>query len=142
MAQTEVSLVDAIDINTAAVACSQKNFQQSRHSKKLRAIHADYKQYLENILDGYYQLIVCNPPYHETAKEYRSSFRQIAREEKNFDLVHFISLALRKSPIVIITIPDRKYTALMIQCYAAIPKFNVMDLFYRSSITICVFGIE
>lgn len=134
--------VDAIDVNEHAVQCSRYNFLRSSNSDKLLAIQADYKTYLSNISKGYYQMIVCNPPYHETAKEYRSVFRQLAREEKSFDLPYFIHLSLQKSRKVVISIPEKKYTSLIIHCYAYIPYFKIDQVFQRSSVLVCVFGLE
>lgn len=71
--------VEAIDIDSAAVAQCRDNITQSPFSN-IRVTMQDVKAALSaNVIENQYELIVCNPPYFNAAVACRNQQRQTAR---------------------------------------------------------------
>lgn len=93
----------AIDINAEAAKLTQENFKNSIFSERLKAVHADFKNFKsENLFD----FIVSNPPYFE---ENTSSKDILARQkvELSFqNLIENASALLFKTGIFSVIIPS------------------------------------
>lgn len=71
--------IDAIDINTDAVALANANFQLSNWSDRLRARHSDLSTYTS--ADKSYTDIISNPPYHNSSHLPSDSLQAISRHD-------------------------------------------------------------
>jgi len=87
------SQIDAIDIDANAIAQCQDNIMHSPFTN-INAQHIDINQYRLNS-SSYYDLIVSNPPYFESAVECRDQQRQQARYTENLDHIQLITTAKR-----------------------------------------------
>ena len=64
MAQRSAAkVIDAVELNKAAYQQAKENFKTSNWSDRLFCYHASFQAF-SNDMQGNYDLIVCNPPFH------------------------------------------------------------------------------
>lgn len=79
--RSEVSMVDALELDDNAYEQAAENFENSPWNDRLLCYHAHLYEFVTEIEDQY-DLIVCNPPYFETGSPTSSSSRDQARYEE------------------------------------------------------------
>jgi len=109
------SQIDAIDIDANAIAQCQDNIIQSPFTN-INARHIDIKQYRLNS-PLYYDLIVSNPPYFESAVECRDPQRQQARYTENLSHLQLVTTAKR------LLKPDG--------CFCVVLPYHLSDIFIK-----------
>jgi len=103
-AQRSKAMITAVDVNEYAVKCANLNFKNSKFSNQLFAQQLNVKDIKGNIQ---YDLIVSNPPFHESNKTL-SIHRDLARNHANVFLnVFFSSLkeVIKSNGVVVVVIP-------------------------------------
>ena len=76
--RSEVSVIDAVEINNKAFAQAKDNFNLSIWSNRLFCHHSCFKDFCTNI-ERRYDLIISNPPFHKSTNRFSSSDRNMAR---------------------------------------------------------------
>lgn len=85
--------IDAIDIDMQAVLqCRENSFNAD--FKNIKPLNIDVNQF-KTTERGYYDLIVTNPPYFQSAVECRSSERQLARYTESLNYQQLIDVVKR-----------------------------------------------
>ncbi len=83
MAQRTNSEIDAIEIEEKAFLQAKENFKNSIFSNRIQITHTAIQEYNPN---KRYDLIICNPPYFETALKSQDSNRNLARHNDSLSL--------------------------------------------------------
>lgn len=87
------SHIDAVDIDARAIMQCQDNIAQSPFDN-ITAQRIDINHYASTC-QSYYDLIVTNPPYFQSAVECRNQQRQIARYTETLDHVQLVNVVKR-----------------------------------------------
>ena len=79
MAQRSAAkVIDAVELNEAAYQQAVKNFKESNWSDRLSCYHASFQEF-SNDMEGDYDLIVSNPPFHISTQKTVLEDRGMAR---------------------------------------------------------------
>ncbi len=110
IAQRSSAIIDAIEIDELAFQEASQNFQSSKWSNRLNAIH----QSLQTFVIGSnkkYDCIVSNPPYFDTYANYSiaNAQRKLARQDANLpfeDLAKAVQYLLSETGSFWLILPD------------------------------------
>ncbi|MFX3626010.1 MAG: tRNA1(Val) (adenine(37)-N6)-methyltransferase [bacterium] len=103
------AIIDAIEIDTAAANCAQKNFSNCKWNYKLALYNEPIQKYT-NIGVILYEYIVCNPPYFEpspTTREDRVNARTTAALTHE-DLLYYADKLLDGRGIFGVVLPEQE----------------------------------
>ena len=95
--------IDAIDIDEAAVEQAADNFRSSPWSEHLHAFHARLQEW-----QGFYSLIVSNPPYFRNSLKNPDKARELARHTDTLsytELLHHSARLLHKEGRLCLILP-------------------------------------
>lgn len=81
-------LISAIELNEAAVAQAQDNFNASPWRERLHCIHSSLQEFEP---EATYDLIVCNPPYFEDSPFLEDKGRTQARVNKSLSVPEILA---------------------------------------------------
>ncbi|MBQ8939785.1 MAG: methyltransferase [Paludibacteraceae bacterium] len=99
------ALIDAIDIDKAAVEQAAENFAASPWSDRLHAFHAHLQEWQSH---SAYSLIVSNPPYFQNSLKNPDKGRQTARHTDTLsfsELIHHSTRLLSENGILALILP-------------------------------------
>lgn len=110
------ALIDAIDIDKAAVEQAAENFAASPWSDRLHAFHARLQEWQSHsvpslegrVREGFYSLIVSNPPYFQNSLKNPDKGRQTARHTDTLsfsELIHHSTRLLSENGILALILP-------------------------------------
>ncbi len=108
--------IDAIDIDTASIEEATFNFSQSTWSKRLSAIHVDFKEFHTS---EKYDLIICNPPYFVDSLVSPNAQKAVAKHTLSLDyesLVDGIARLLTDEGIAYVVLPFSNLYLLTAAC--------------------------
>ncbi len=113
--------VDAIEIDEDAYEQAVDNFENSPWGDRLFCYHAAFDEFVEEMQDEKYDLIVSNPPFfpNTSASEIITS-RETARSQASLpfeELVHGVSLLLSDNGTFSIVIPKEEEDAILKLAY-------------------------
>lgn len=105
-------LIDGVEIDTEAYEQCVNNFENSPWGDRLFCYHASFQEFVEEMVDESYDLIVSNPPFFEGTQQDMDASRELARftSELPFELLlNGVSLLLSEQGKFCVVIPfDRE----------------------------------
>lgn len=105
-------LIDGVEIDTGAYEQCVDNFENSPWGDRLFCYHASFQEFVDEMIDESYDLIVSNPPFFEGTQQNMDVSRELARFdlELSFEsLLNGVSLLLSEQGRFCVVIPfDRE----------------------------------
>ena len=90
MAQrSPAKVVDAVELNEAAYQQAAENFKESDWSDRLSCHHSSFQEF-SNEMEGNYDLIVSNPPFHISTQKTVLEDRAMARHSDNLPFIELL----------------------------------------------------
>jgi tRNA1Val (adenine37-N6)-methyltransferase len=114
--------IDAIEIDENAFEQCVDNFENSPWNDRLFCFHASLDNFMEDLEDEEYDLIVSNPPFYSEDYKTENESRDLARFQDALpfeDLVEAASVLLSENGILSVIIPfkeEEKFIALAKEC--------------------------
>jgi tRNA1Val (adenine37-N6)-methyltransferase len=96
LAQRSAAAIDAIEIDENAFVQATENGRNSPWSDRLRFIHSSFAEFIEKS-NGFYELVISNPPYHKETIESPHMGRRLARHASN---LHYSEIIEKSSAII------------------------------------------
>ncbi len=100
--------IDALEIDADAFEEAVENFEQSPWNDRLFCFHASLDDFMDELEDETYDLIVCNPPYFSANVPAPDPKRQLARQSDSLpfeDLLEASGILLSEDGILCVVIP-------------------------------------
>ncbi|RKS55863.1 tRNA1Val (adenine37-N6)-methyltransferase [Gillisia mitskevichiae] len=109
--------IDALEIDEDAYEQAVENFENSPWGDRMFCYHAGFDEFVEEMQDEKYDLIVSNPPFfaNTSASEITTS-REAARSQASLpfeELLHGVSQLLSENGIFSIVIPKEEETTIL-----------------------------
>ncbi len=101
--------IDAIELNLNASQQANTNFTASPWSNRLRVIHADIKEFVE---EHKYDMIICNPPFFQNSLLGSDNDRNIARHTRELeysDIIKAMEMYLTENGYATILLPAAEH---------------------------------
>ncbi|MBB3187995.1 tRNA1(Val) (adenine(37)-N6)-methyltransferase [Microbacter margulisiae] len=86
------AIIDAIEIDAAAVVQAQENISQSRWENRITVYHKSLQKYAIET-NKKYDVIISNPPYFQRALKSPNQQRTIARHDNHLDIYTLLKTA-------------------------------------------------
>lgn len=80
--------ITAVEVDKAAAECCRRNFLASPWSNRLSVLHADFRE-----VKGFFDLIVCNPPFFFGDLKSLSRERTLARQGETLNCLSIMDFA-------------------------------------------------
>lgn len=110
--RSAAQIVDAVEIETEAYEQCVDNFENSTWGDRLFCYHASFQEFVEEMMDEEYDLIVSNPPFFEGTESEMETARELARftfELPFQSLLHGVSTLLSDRGKFCVVVPyDRE----------------------------------
>lgn len=105
-------LIDGVEIDTGAYEQCVDNFENSPWGDRLFCYHASFQEFVEEMVDQSYDLIVSNPPFFDGNQQDMDASRELARFDSELpfeSLLNGVSLLLSEQGKFCVVIPfDRE----------------------------------
>ena len=108
--------IDAIEIDENAFEQCVENFENSPWNDRLFCFHASLDDFMEDLEDEAYDLIVSNPPFYSEDYKTENESRDLARFQDALpfeDLVEAASVLLSEKGILAVIVPFKEETRLI-----------------------------
>jgi tRNA1Val (adenine37-N6)-methyltransferase len=90
MAQRSAAkVIDAVELNKEAYHQAVENFNESNWSERLSCHHSSFQEF-SNEMEGNYDLIVSNPPFHISTQKTVLEDRAMARHSDNLPFIELL----------------------------------------------------
>ena len=123
--RTEAEQIDAIEIDENAYEQCVENFENSKWGNRLFCYHAGLDEFLEEMEDESFDLIISNPPFYTDDYKSENKSRDLARFEDAMpfeELIEAAALLLSDNGIFSVIIPYKEEERFVAMC-------NQLDLF-------------
>lgn len=103
--------IDALEIDASAHEQATDNFEQSSWNDRLFCYHSSLDEFMENLEDDQYDLIVSNPPFYSENVSSGNHARDNARQNQSLpfsDLCEAASVLLSDNGIFAVIIPFKE----------------------------------
>ena len=87
--RSTAKVVDAVELNEAAYQQATENFKESNWSERLSCHHSSFQEF-SNEMEGNYDLIVSNPPFHISTQKTVLEDRAMARYSDNLPFIELL----------------------------------------------------
>jgi tRNA1Val (adenine37-N6)-methyltransferase len=87
--RSTAKVVDAVELNEAAYQQAVENFKESNWSERLSCHHSSFQEF-SNEMEGNYDLIVSNPPFHISTQKTVLEDRAMARHSDNLPFIELL----------------------------------------------------
>jgi tRNA1Val (adenine37-N6)-methyltransferase len=87
--RSTAKVVDAVELNEAAYQQALENFKESNWSERLSCHHSSFQEF-SNEMEGNYDLIVSNPPFHISTQKTVLEDRAMARHSDNLPFIELL----------------------------------------------------
>ena len=110
--------IDALEIDADAFEQAVENFEESPWNDRLFGFHASLDDFMDELEDEEYDLIVSNPPFYSENVTSGDESRDIARQSQSLpfeDLIEASSVLLSDTGVLCVIIPfkeEGRFTAL------------------------------
>jgi tRNA1Val (adenine37-N6)-methyltransferase len=108
--------IDAIEIDENAFEQCVDNFENSSWNDRLFCFHASLDDFMEDLEDEEYDLIVSNPPFYSEDYKTENEQRDLARFQDALpfeDLVEAASVLLSETGVLALIVPHKEETRLI-----------------------------
>ncbi len=112
--RSSAEAIDAIELDDLAFEQCVENFESSPWADRLFCYHAGFKEFVQEMDEGY-DLIVSNPPFYSETVSSRSKSRDSARQNRSLpfnDLLHGVSKLLSARGSFTTIVPHKEETRL------------------------------
>jgi tRNA1Val (adenine37-N6)-methyltransferase len=109
--RTDAGQIEALEINNEAFEQCVGNFEDSPWNDRLFCFHASLDDFMEEIEDEEYDLIICNPPFYTENVSSGDDARDHARQNNAMpfsDLIEAAALLLSEEGIFCVIIPYKE----------------------------------
>lgn len=103
--------IDALEIDASAFEQAVENFEQSPWNDRLYCFHASLDDFMEELQDETYDLIVSNPPFYTEQVSSGNESRDRARQNQSLpfeDLCEASGILLSEQGILAVIIPKKE----------------------------------
>lgn len=117
-----VETIDAVELNNEAYVQCVENFEKSDWGDRLFCYHASFQEFVNEVDDEEYDLIISNPPFYTSTYKELESDRAMARHSESLnytELVKGVSKLLSKNGSFAVIIPFSEE-----ECFISIAKEN------------------
>ncbi|WP_333877750.1 tRNA1(Val) (adenine(37)-N6)-methyltransferase [Flavobacterium sp.] len=114
--RSQAEQVDAIEIDENAFEQCVDNFENSPWNDRLFCFHASLDDFMDDLEDEEYDLIVSNPPFYSEDYKTENETRDLARFQDALpfeDLVEAASVLLSEKGVLAIIVPHKEEDRLM-----------------------------
>lgn len=111
--RSQTEHIDAIEIDENAFEQCVDNFENSPWNDRLFCFHASLDDFMEDLEDEEYDLIVSNPPFYSEDYKTENESRDLARFQDALpfeDLVEAASVLLSESGVLAVIVPHKEET--------------------------------
>lgn len=121
LAQKSNAHIDAIDIDIDSCQQAQENFSNSKWSKNLNVINADFSSFYKSN-QSHYDLIVSNPPFFISGKRKECLRKSRARHIDSLsfsELCAGVSKLLNEHGLFFVILPDNTFSTFLVSANAS-----------------------
>ncbi|NMH28518.1 tRNA1(Val) (adenine(37)-N6)-methyltransferase [Flavobacterium silvaticum] len=109
--RTDAEEIEALEIDDASYEEAVSNFENSPWNDRLFCFHASLDDFMEELEDQEYDLIVCNPPFYSETVSSGNTSRDNARQLQSMpfeDLIGASAVLLSKEGVLCVIIPFKE----------------------------------
>lgn len=120
--RSKADQIDAIEIDASAYEQCVENFENSQWNDRLFCFHASLDDFMDDLQEEEYDLIISNPPFYSEDYKTESGPRDLARFQDALpfeDLIEAASVLLSEYGVLAVVIPykeEEKFIALAQEC--------------------------